>query len=289
MLVSTQNLAAHLHDPDWIIFDCRHNLGEVARGRQLYLEGHLPGAHFAGIETDLSGAKTGWNGRHPLPSPADFLEFLGRHGVTADSTVIAYDDMGGAFAARLWWLARWVGHRRAGLLDGGIVRWKAEHRALSTDEPPPRRPHPLPGSADASQVTLVGDIMRHTNDDEILILDARAPERYRGDVEPIDPVGGHIPGAGNRFFTANHNPDLTFKRPDELRREFDALLRSRRPASVVHYCGSGVTSCLNLFAMEQAGLTGSRLYAGSWSEWVADPSRPVARGASAGQPTRGRE
>lgn len=275
MLVTTQELAAHLQDPDWIVFDCRHDLGDKAKGERLYREGHLPGAYFANVETDLSGEKTGKNGRHPLPSLTDFLAFLSRRGVTAASTIVAYDDAGGAYAARLWWLARWAGHERAGLLDGGIQRWAAEKRAFSTEIPVPRQVEPLQGRADNGHVVLVEDVVMHLGDARRLILDARAPERYRGEVEPIDPVGGHIPGAVNRFFKNNLNADLTFKSPDELKRDYEALLKSRPATSVVHQCGSGVTACVNLFAMEHAGLSGSKLFAGSWSEWVADPSRPV--------------
>lgn len=277
MLINTENLSQHLHDPAWVIFDCRHDLFDLAEGECQYREGHLPGAHYANVETDLSGDKNGRNGRHPLPSPAAFTAFLARHGVSNASTVVAYDDVGGPFASRLWWMARWIGLTNVLLLDGGILKWNAEGRALSTDVPSPL-PAPLQGQADPLMVWSAAEVLAHLEDKNISLIDARAAERYRGETEPLDPVAGHIPNAVNRSFKANLNADLTFRAADEIKREFIALaaLTDRKRAEhVVHYCGSGVTACANLFAMEYAGLGGSKLFAGSWSEWIADPSRPV--------------
>jgi thiosulfate/3-mercaptopyruvate sulfurtransferase len=274
MLVTTAELATHLGDPEWVVFDCRHDLMDLQRGARMYREGHIPGARFAAVESDLSGAKTGSNGRHPLPLPAAFMDFLACHGVTNDSKIIAYDDSGGLYAARLWWLARWVGLTDVSLLDGGLPKWLSEGRELTTQIPSVERT-PLAGHADPEAVWTAADVLRHLQDPEVVLIDARAAERYRGDVEPIDPVAGHIPGALNRFYRENLKVDLTFRTPEDLQREFRTLIGSKRLENVVHHCGSGITACANLFAMEYAGLGGSKLYNGSWSEWVSDPSRPT--------------
>jgi thiosulfate/3-mercaptopyruvate sulfurtransferase len=277
MLVSTAELATHLNDPTWIVFDCRHDLADPAKGARVYAAGHIPGAHFAAVDTDLSGPKTGTNGRHPLPDPVAFVDFLARHGISDATQVVAYDDVGGQYAARLWWMLRWVGLTRGALLDGGIPKWVAEGRPVTSTLP---RPTPVvwtPRAAGPAPWTSA-DVLARLDDRGSLLVDARAAERYRGEVEPIDPVAGHVPGAVNRFYKANLNADLTFRPADELRREFEALLDGRSPRDVGHQCGSGITACANLFAMEYAGLTGSKLYAGSWSEWIADPARPIAKG-----------
>ncbi len=274
MLVSTAQLALHLNDPAWVIFDCRHDLMDVARGGRVYREGHISGAHFASVDGDLSGAKTGANGRHPLPAAEVFAAFLARHGVSAASTIVAYDDAGGLYAARLWWMARWIGLTQVALLDGGLPKWIAEGRAVA-QEVPVAKPATLRAQVDSSQVWSAADVLGHLSDPAFALVDARAAERYRGDVEPMDPVAGHIPGAVNRFYKTNLQADLTFRPAQELKEEFNTLLGNKSPANVGHQCGSGITACANLFAMEYAGLSGSKLYAGSWSEWVADPARPV--------------
>ncbi len=278
MLVRTDQLAAHSKDPNWVIFDCRHDLGDFAKGERVYREGHIPGAFFAPKETALSGRKTGKNGRHPLPEPEAFATFLAAHGVSSTSTIVAYDDAGGLYAARLWWLARWIGLDSVALLDGGINRWIAEGRNLTQDIPTARS-----GSVQvhlrSNELWDAATVSRQSINPQAATLDARTAERYRGEVEPIDPVAGHIPGALNRFYKLNLNPDLTFRPPAELKNEFAALLQNRAPENIAHYCGSGITACANQFAMEYAGLHGSKIYAGSWSEWISDPARPVARGA----------
>lgn len=280
MLISTVTLSQHLSDPTWISFDCRHDLTDSTKGERLYREGHIPGAHFANLELDLSGAKTGLNGRHPLPAAEAFIAFLSCHGVTPSSTVVAYDDAGGPYAARLWWLARWIGFHRVMLLDGGIGKWQMENRPLSQTTPTPQPVDALSTvwRPDPSQVINATALLSKLQGNAMTLIDARAPERYRGDVEPIDPVAGHIPGALNHFFKDNLNPDTTLRSPTEIREAFLALLHNHPPSQAVHQCGSGVTACANLFAMEYAGLTGSRLYAGSWSEWIADPTHPVIKG-----------
>ena len=276
MLIDAKTLANHLHDPGWVIFDCRHDLFDLAKGESLYREGHIPGAHFANVDTELSGDKSGTNGRHPLPSPAAFTAFLARNGVSNTSTVVAYDDVGGQFASRLWWMTRWIGLSNVSLLDGGIQKWLAEGRTLSTDVPAPS-PSPLRGSADPLMVWSAAEVLAHIDDANISLIDARTAERYHGETEPIDPVAGHIPNALNRFYKSNLHADLTFRPPQEIQSEFSVLTGNKAPEQVVHYCGSGVTACANLFAMEYAGLHGSKLFTGSWSEWVADPTRPVVR------------
>jgi len=230
------------------------------------------------VDTALSGAKRGTNGRHPLPLAADFAEFLAAHGVTPATQIVAYDDVGGQYAARLWWMARWIGLTGVAVLDGGIAQWSAHGLPLETTTPPPRPRGEIVARPDASQLVTADEVLTGTQSGACLVVDARAPERFRGETEPIDAVAGHIPAARNRFFKTNLNADLTLRPAAELRREFEALLGTSTPAQVVHQCGSGITACANLLAMEHAGLTGSRLYAGSWSEWIADPARPVARG-----------
>jgi thiosulfate/3-mercaptopyruvate sulfurtransferase len=279
MLVSCEQLSAHRKDPSWVIFDCRHDLMDLGKGERLYREGHIPGSHFANLETDLSSEKTGTNGRHPLPSPAAITAFFARHGVTNTSTIVAYDDAGGPYAARLWWLARWIGLEQVALLDGGMTKWVADGHALSRDVPVPRAA-PLRGHADALMLVHADEVEARLNDATTTLIDARAAERYRGEIEPIDPVAGHIPGAKNRFFKDNLNADLTFRSPEEIGAAFSTLLNATDATKVIHQCGSGVTACANLFAMELAGLKGSKLYAGSWSEWIADPRRPIIRGAA---------
>jgi len=276
-LIATADLADRLAAPDIIIVDVRHDLAQPdAWGQDRYRAAHVPGAVFAHLDRDLSAPKTGSNGRHPLPSPAACASVFGRLGIDASKRVVAYDQNNGAYASRLWWMLRWLGHDAVAVLDGGFDKWVREGRAVTPDVPRPRacifvvRPRAATVDADAVQANL--------GTGALMVVDARAPERYRGDVEPLDPVAGHIPGAVNRPFGRNLGPDGTFKPAATLRAEFGALLGGRAPATIVHQCGSGVTACHNALAMEIAGLPGARLYPGSWSEWCADPARPIARG-----------
>jgi thiosulfate/3-mercaptopyruvate sulfurtransferase len=278
MVIDTGTLSQHLNDPGWITFDCRHDLADHQRGLRLYRKGHVPGAYFAPVESALSGAKTGHNGRHPLPRAADFAAFLSQHGVTAATQIVAYDDVGGQYAARLWWLARWIGLTRVAVLDGGFPKWTAENRPLSSEAPEARGSGDVTPRPDPGRLAEVAEILATVEANAGRVLDARSPERFRGESEPIDRIAGRIPTARNRFFKSNLNPDLTFRPAAEVRREFEAVLGGWRPDDVIHQCGSGVTACVNLLAMEYAGLGGSKLYPGSWSEWIADPSRPIARG-----------
>lgn len=278
-LISTDDLARRLHDPALVLVDCRHNLSDVGAGERAFRESHLPGARFLHMDRDLSGERTGRNGRHPLPDVVALAATFGQAGIDSSKQVVAYDQNNGMWASRLWWMLHWLGHDAAAVLDGGIDKWIAEGRPMSADAPDiePTRFVPYgPGPVASSD-----EILRHLRQpasDPLTILDARAPERYRGDIEPLDPVAGHIPGAINRPYSANLTSQLTFKPADLLRAEFAAELGTTSPAAVIHQCGSGVTACHNVLAMAIAGLPGSRLYPGSWSEWVSDPARPVARG-----------
>ncbi len=274
LLVSVEELAAH---PEWRVFDCRHDLKNTEYGRQAYARGHIPGALFLHLDEDLSGATTGGNGRHPLPAIEDFARRMSECGVDASTQVVAYDNEGGIFAARLWWLLRWLGHERVAVLDGGLAGWKRGKRALEEQVPVVASRRFVPGPQDLA--VDAGRVLADLGSQRMLILDARSAERFRGENETLDPVGGHIPGAVNRFYFDNLDDDgCFFKPPAELRAEFTALLGTWPATQVVQQCGSGVTACHNLLAMELAGLPGSKLYPGSWSEWCADPARPVALG-----------
>ena len=274
-LVSAAELARH---PEWRVVDCRHDLSQPALGAQRYAQGHLPGAVHAHLDDDLSGPKTGGNGRHPLPARTAFVAWLQKNGITGDDQVVAYDDAGGAYAARLWWLLRSVGHTRVAVLDGGLDAWKATGGALTQDLPRHAASTFKPQGTDASPTVDVHDVLRNLQARESLVLDARGASRYAGVGETIDPVGGHIPGAANRPYMDNLGADGRFKPADALRAEFEAVLGAWQPQQVIAQCGSGVTACHNLLALQVAGLTGARLYPGSWSEWCSDPARPVARG-----------
>lgn len=276
-LVSTDVLAAMLDDPALVICDVRHDLGRAeAWGEDQYRAGHVPGARFVHLDRMLSAPLTGTNGRHPLPTPEVAAATFARLGIADGKQVVAYDQGPGAYASRLWWMLRWLGHNAVAVLDGGFAKWNAEKRPLETAERPFAR-----------AAFTVSNVIPHVNASGVrasiarralLLVDARGPERYRGEVEPLDPVAGHIPGARNRPFTSNLDASGTFKSPATLRAEWDAVLAGTSAELVVHQCGSGVTACHNLLAMEVAGLHNTRLYPGSWSEWCADPSRPVVRG-----------
>jgi len=276
-LVSPGELGAHLDDPGWVIVDVRHDLAHPDTwGEAQYRAGHIPGARFAHVDADLSAPKNGRNGRHPLPTPEQAAQTFGRLGIDRGKQVVAYDQNNGMFAARLWWMLRWLGHEAVAVLDGGYARWLAEKRPTS-QESPVVAPAIFEVQRVAPTVSASGvasSLPRHT----LVLVDARAAERYRGDTEPIDPVAGHIPGALNRPYSRNLQPDATFRRAAELRSEFESMLHGRAVSDVVHYCGSGVSACHNVLAMAIAGYPLTRIYPGSWSEWVADRERPVATG-----------
>ncbi|CAN7566109.1 sulfurtransferase [Massilia sp. LjRoot122] len=282
-LISAQDLAAHIDDPHWVLVDCRHDLMNPAAGREGYAIGHLPGAVFGDIETQLSGAKHGpdgvFRGRHPLPEKEALIETLRSWGVKDDSQIVAYDAHGGMFAARLWWLMRWLGHEAVAVLDGGMAAWQSLGKPLATAVVAKPRGDVQVRAPFVPTVT-VAEVLENVDKGERIVIDARASDRFRGENETIDPVGGHIPGARNRFFKDNLQPDGRFKDAATLRSEFAPLVDD--PKRAIMQCGSGVTACHNLLALEVAGMPGAALYPGSWSEWVGDgknnSGRPVATG-----------
>ena len=275
-LVSADLLAAHIDDPRWVVLDCRHDLADAQAGRRGFDAGHIPGAQFVDVESELSDKTPGpageFRGRHPLPSKLAFIATLRRLGVNQDSQVIACDMQGGMFAARLWWMLRWIGHEAVAVLDGGVPAWTAAGLPLVTEV----------RSRSEGNINEQASLVRTVSADDLLapggpqVIDARAPDRFRGENETLDPVGGHIPGARNRFFKDNLDARGRFKPAAELRAAFAALVDD--PARAVMQCGSGVTACHNLLALEVAGMHGAALYPGSWSEWCSDPARPVMQG-----------
>lgn len=279
-LITPAELAQSLGDPNLVIFDCRHDLALPEVGRRAYLATHIAGAQFLHCDEDLSGRKTGSNGRHPLPDPAAFATLLAERGVDNECQIVAYDDADGIFAARLWWMLRWLGHDDVAVLDGGFPAWVEQDLPRARGEQR-RAPGYFGYRLRPRGVVDVEFVMAHLDDAQMLLLDARPPDRFRGENETLDPVAGRIPGSVNRFFGENLDEDGNFKPAALLRAEYEALLGARLPAQVIHTCGSGVTACHNLLAMDLAGLLGSRLYAGSWSEWCADPLRPIALGDGA--------
>ena len=278
-LITAEHLHSRLQEPGLVVLDCRFALDDPSYGGRSYGEGHIPGARFADLEHDLSGPKVkGVTGRHPLPGAAELVDKLRAWGIDNDSTVVLYDDGPGAFAARAWWLLAWLGKRDGVLLlDGGLKAWKEAGLTLS-DQKPASNPGNFSGQPDASLLLGAEALQQRLGSTDLTLLDARALPRFRGEVEPLDPVAGHIPGAQCAVFTENLGGDGRFLPAEQLRARFDALRGSRPAESLVAYCGSGVTACHNLFAMSLAGYPLAPLYAGSWSEWITNPARPVATG-----------
>jgi len=279
-VIDTTELAARLASPEWAIVDCRFNLLDTAAGRRAYREAHIAGAYYAHLEEDLSAPAVPGGARHPLPEPDHLARVFSRWGITADTQLIVYDDCGGAIAARLWWLSRWLGHWRVAVLDGGWGKWLAEARPVSTDAPraPSSRFAP---TVQSDMVVDAATVERIRTLREWRLLDARARERFLGLHEPIDRIAGHIPGAVNLPYTRNVDDNGCLKSTAELQHAFEDVSRGVASDYIVCMCGSGVTACHLLLAMEHAGLRGARLYAGSWSEWIDDGKRPVARGQTA--------
>lgn len=278
-LLSAAELAARLDQPGLRILDCRFALEDPAYGALHYEQGHIPGARYADLERDLSGpVQKGVTGRHPLPDPARLVERLRAWGIDDDSQVVLYDDGPGAFAAHAWWLLAWLGKRDGVfLLDGGLKAWRAADLPLTAERPAVVPGH-FGGQPDPSLLVDAEALRRRLDDPQLTLIDARALPRFRGEVEPLDPVAGHIPGARCAAFTDNLGADGRFLPREQLRRRFAGLLDGRPAERLVAYCGSGVTACHNLFALSLAGYPLAPLYAGSWSEWLTDPSRPVATG-----------
>jgi len=274
-IISTEDLEKRLTDPDWVIVDCRFDLSNPDWGFAEYQKSHIPGAVYAHLDRDLSGPAGKETGRHPLPDLELFASRLGSWGIGAGKQVVVYDTNGGAYAARLWWMLRFLGHPAAAVLDGGFPKWQQEGRSVraGVEQRAPAQFSPQP---DWGMVVTADEVEQIRRSPDHRLIDARAPERFRGEVEPIDPVAGHIPGAVNRFHGSNLSPDGALLPAGTLRSQFMDLLGGVPPQNAVVYCGSGVTSCHHLLAMEIAGLPGARLYAGSWSEWITDRTRPTA-------------
>jgi thiosulfate/3-mercaptopyruvate sulfurtransferase len=275
-LIETSALAAHLDDPSVAIVDCRFDLKDTSAGERAYETAHVPGAVYADVDRDLSAPKTGTNGRHPLPEVDIFVATLGRLGIDASTQVVVYDQDSGGFASRLWWMLRWLGHDGVALLNGGVAKWAAEGRPTKSGvEARPRRvfvPH-----VQRQMMADATDVEGMVGKSGWRLIDARAPERFRGEVEPVDKVAGHIPGAVNVPFLENLDANGTFRSPADLAERFRNASGSTPTDHLVVYCGSGVTACQNLLALEHAGMHGAKLYPGSWSEWSSDPSRPMTK------------
>lgn len=276
-LVTTEQLAQHLDDPDWVVIDCRFTLTDTEAGRRAYAHGHIPGARYAHLDDDLCSPLTATSGRHPLPDPGILAEKLGQWGVDAGKQVVVYDDSFGSMAVRLWWMLRWLGHDAVALLDGGLPRWKRDKYPIGTDAPTIRPTH-FHATPKRNAWVDAAEVDAARCDSHQKILDARPEERFTGERETLDKVAGHIPGTYNWSFEENLDLGGTLLPAEELRETYLRLLGGLPPERIIHVCGSGVTACHNILAMEAAGLTGSRLYPGSWSEWICDPAHPVETG-----------
>ncbi len=274
-IITAEELHQHLNHSDWVVFDCRFNLMDTDAGFANYQVGHIPGAFYLHLDNDLSSEVTPETGRHPLPDPLKLSSALSKAGVSTHIQVVVYDDCGGAMASRAWWLLKWLGHDEVAVLDGGFPAWSSQYPV--DNEIPEAEAARFETQLRSSMNLSVDELQSALNDADILLVDARAAERFRGEVEPIDPVAGHVPGAANRPLTDNLDNGC-FKSSEQLKSEWLELLQGQPCNNMVHMCGSGVTACHNLLAMEIAGLKGSRVYSGSWSEWIRDPARPVAKG-----------
>lgn len=276
-LISAEDLSKHIDDKNWIIIDCRFSLADPESGFMAYRHGHIPNACCAHLNNDLSGQVTNMTGRHPLPNFNQLAKKLGAWGINNTSQVIVYDDASGAFAGRLWWLLRQLGHDKAAVLNGGYKHWQQLKLPVTTTLPN-TNPTTFRPYFDAQPGLTALQVENGLAQKEICLIDARTPERYNGQHEPIDPVAGHIPGALNRPFQLNLDSTGLFQSPEKLHAQFSRLIANKTPDKIVHMCGSGVTACVNLLAMEIAGLHGSKLYPGSWSDWITNKNRAVAIG-----------
>ena len=273
-IVSAKELFQQLTNPEWIIFDCRFNVTQPQWGAEQYRSGHIPGAFYCDLDKDLSSPPTSDSGRHPLPNPQDLATKLVAWGVSANSQIVVYDEMVGAVAARMWWVLRWLGHTSVAVLDGGLASWDKAGYPLTSELPEAKvagnfQPHP-----DDDLWVSVTEVEQIRTDTQTVLIDARSTARFRGEQEQVDAIGGHIPAAVSRPLTDNIGDDGCFLSAQQLRNYYESLGGER----IIHYCGSGVTACHNLLAMELAGLGLKQLYVGSWSEWIRDKDRPIATG-----------
>jgi len=276
-VVSTEQLAQHLNDPSWIVFDCRFTLSNGEAGNLAYQQGHIPGARYVHLDNDMSSQVTATSGRHPLPDVKLFSEKLSGWGVDSSKQVVVYDDSFGSMAVKMWWLLRWLGHNNVALLDGGLPKWIKQKLPLTTELPKVVPAVFVPQLQD-DMVADADEVDKARQEHCSAVIDARPEQRFSGEREPLDKVAGHIPGSINWVFEENLDFDGTYLPSDELREAYLKILHGVNPGNVIHTCGSGVTACHNMLAMEIAGLPGGRLYAGSWSQWITDPARPVAKG-----------
>ncbi len=275
-IVSTDILAGNI-DASWAVIDCRFDLQDEQWGYAQYREAHVPGAIYASLSDDLAGPRTGSNGRHPLPSVEALAALFGRFGIDQHTQVVVYDQDAGLYASRAWWSLRYLGHDAVALLDGGWAKWRREGRPTRGGDET-RTPTRFDARPRPEMHATIADVVARVSDGRTRLVDARGAERFEGRTEPLDRVAGHIPGAANHFYKSNLADDGTMLPPERLRERFAQTLAGSAPADTVMYCGSGVSACHNLLAMQHAGLTGTALYAGSWSEWSSDPSRPVEKG-----------
>lgn len=278
-LIDAETLSIHFSSPNWVIVDCRFSLSDTEAGRLAYRKSHIPGAFYAHLDEDLSGPiipdKTG---RHPLPPISRFAKQCSDWGIEEDTQVIAYDDMGGAIASRLWWMLQWLGHEKAAVLDGGWHAWQVVEGPTDDDIPTPVENKTFVPDTNPYWLVSAGFVDQIRNESDYLLVDSRAASRYAGEEEPIDPVAGHIPGAVNAPFAENWSPPFQFKSSRELEGRFENLLGTHTADNTIFYCGSGVTACHNILSMAHAGFGMAKLYAGSWSHWITDPNREIAVG-----------
>ncbi len=277
-LIEVDELRARKGAAEWVVLDCRSDLINPEQGRQAFLDGHIPGARYIDLNRELSAPITADSGRHPLPDPAGFAALVGSWGIGNDTQTIVYDDANAGYAARAWWMLRWIGASRVAVLNGGITAWRAAGGPLHSGDGRTAQPQRFAPQVRADGVLTTNQVIAALRSPEALLVDARAAARFAGAVEPIDPVAGHVPGARNFPFGDNVGPGGRLLEPAVLRQRWLEFLGGRRPEEIISMCGSGVTACHHLLTLEAAGLPGARLYAGSWSEWIRDPARPVARG-----------
>lgn len=279
-LVDVDTLAAHLDDPNWVVLDCRFELTRPTWGEEGFASGHIPGAQYAHLDRDLAAPQTETSGRHPLPTPEVFAALARRWGINETTQLVVHDQGNGVYAARAWWLFRWLGHESVAVLRGGLAAWTLSARAL-TNETSTRAAGNFVARPQENWVVTVDDVLESVVSHRLHVVDGRGGDRFAGQNETMDPIAGHVPGAVNHPFASNFATDGTWLPEAELRARWEKTLQGRPANEVVTMCGSGVSACLNLLALETLGIQGARLYTGSWSEWVRDPSRPVATGASA--------